>query len=50
MIDMGGPVDLQVVNEDGRPVVDIITERGWEEGLALLFPNAAVPGHKASKQ
>jgi ankyrin repeat protein len=48
LIDMGGPVDLQVVNEDGRPVIDIITERGWEEGLALLFPPG--PDHKASKQ
>jgi ankyrin repeat protein len=41
LIDMGGPVDLQVLNEEGRPVIDIVTERGWEEGLALLFPNAA---------
>jgi len=50
LIDMGGPVDLQVVNEDGRPVVDIVTERGWEEGLALLFPDAAPanPGSKAT--
>lgn len=43
-------MDLQVVNEDGRPVVDIVTERGWEEGLALLFPDAAPanPGSKAT--
>jgi ankyrin repeat protein len=41
LIDMGGPVDLQALNEEGRPVIDIVTERGWEEGLALLFPNAA---------
>jgi ankyrin repeat protein len=48
LIEMGGPVDLQAVNEEGRPVVDIVTERGWEEGLALLFPNA-VPGQKAKQ-
>ncbi|KAH8726309.1 ankyrin repeat-containing domain protein [Phaeosphaeriaceae sp. PMI808] len=41
LIEMGGPVDLQVQNEEGRAVLDIVTERGWEEGLALLFPNAA---------
>lgn len=41
LIDMGGPVDLQVTDESGRAVIDIVTERGWEEGLALLFPNAA---------
>ncbi|KAJ4380268.1 hypothetical protein N0V86_004578 [Didymella sp. IMI 355093] len=40
MIDMGGSVDLQAIDESGKPVVDIVTERGWEEGLALLFPNA----------
>lgn len=38
LIEKGGPVDLQAVDETGRPVVDIVTERGWEEGLALLFP------------
>jgi ankyrin repeat protein len=48
LIEMGGPVDLQAVNEEGRPVIDIITERGWEEGLALLFPNA-VTGQKAKQ-
>ncbi|KAI8935653.1 hypothetical protein NX059_007177 [Plenodomus lindquistii] len=41
LIDMGGPVDLQLTDETGRAVIDIVTERGWEEGLALLFPNAA---------
>jgi ankyrin repeat protein len=40
LIEKGGPVDLQVTDESGRPVVDIVTERGWEEGLSLLFPNA----------
>jgi ankyrin repeat protein len=48
LIDVGGPVDLQAVNEEGRPVIDIVTERGWEEGLSLLFPNA-VPGQKAKQ-
>ncbi|KAJ4340463.1 hypothetical protein N0V87_002447 [Didymella glomerata] len=46
MIDMGGSVDLQAIDESGKPVVDIVTERGWEEGLALLFPNAT-PAAKA---
>jgi ankyrin repeat protein len=41
LIDMGGSVDLQAIDESGRPVIDIVTERGWEEGLALLFPNAS---------
>jgi len=39
LIEKGGSVDLQAIDESGRPVVDIVTERGWEEGLALLFPN-----------
>jgi ankyrin repeat protein len=39
LIDMGGPADLQAVDESGRPVIDMVTERGWEEGLALLFPS-----------
>ena len=49
LIDMGGPVDLQTLNEEGRPVIDIVTERGWEEGLALLFPNAAPTTQKAKQ-
>ncbi|KAF2793621.1 ankyrin [Melanomma pulvis-pyrius CBS 109.77] len=40
LIDKGGPVDLQAKDESGRPVIDIVTERGWEEGLSLMFPNA----------
>ncbi|KAK7188304.1 ankyrin repeat domain containing protein [Paraphaeosphaeria sporulosa] len=40
LIEKGGSVDLQAINEDGRPVIDLVSERGWEEGLALLFPNA----------
>ncbi|KAJ4317058.1 hypothetical protein N0V94_005133 [Neodidymelliopsis sp. IMI 364377] len=47
LIDMGGSVDLQAIDESGRPVIDIVTERGWEEGLALLFPNATTPPPKA---
>lgn len=39
LIEKGGSVDLQAMNEEGRPVVDLVSERGWEEGLALLFPN-----------
>ncbi|KAI1607393.1 Arp Ankyrin repeat [Pyrenophora tritici-repentis] len=39
LIDMGGEADLQAVDESGRAVVDIVTERGWEEGLRLLFPD-----------
>ena len=48
LIEMGGTPDLQALNEEGRPVIDIVTERGWEEGLALLFPNAA-PNQKAKQ-
>ncbi|KAJ6193299.1 ankyrin repeat-containing domain protein [Bipolaris maydis] len=40
LLDMGGPPDLQALDESGRAVIDIVTERGWEEGLGLLFPNA----------
>ena len=43
LIDMGGPPDLQLKDEAGRAVIYIVTERGWEEGLALLFPNATTP-------
>jgi ankyrin repeat protein len=41
LIDMGGLVDLQAIDESGRPVIDIVTERGCDECLALLFPNAS---------
>lgn len=41
LIELGGTVDLQALDESGKPVIDIVTERGWEEGLALLFPNAS---------
>jgi ankyrin repeat protein len=40
LIEKGGSVDLQAIDENGRPVIDLVSERGWEEGLALLFPNA----------
>ncbi|KAF2714525.1 ankyrin [Pleomassaria siparia CBS 279.74] len=40
LIEKGGLVDLQAMDDSGRPVIDIVTERGWEEGLALMFPNA----------
>ena len=44
IIEKGGSIDLQAIDESGRPVVDIVTERGWEEGVALLFPNARDSG------
>ncbi|KAJ4982927.1 ankyrin repeat domain containing protein [Stagonosporopsis vannaccii] len=43
LVSLGGPVDLQAVDETGRPVVDIIGDRDWEEGLALLFPKSSSP-------
>ncbi|KAJ8118824.1 hypothetical protein OPT61_g266 [Boeremia exigua] len=43
MVSLGGPVDLQAVDETGRAVVDIVGDREWEEGLALLFPKSASP-------
>ncbi|KZM24118.1 uncharacterized protein EKO05_0005089 [Ascochyta rabiei] len=41
LVSLGGPVDLQAVDETGRPVIDIVGDRDWEEGLALLFPKSA---------
>ena len=49
LIDMGGSVDLQAIDESGKPVIDIVAERGWEEGLALLFPNATGPATRAKQ-
>ncbi|KAF9697375.1 hypothetical protein EKO04_004633 [Ascochyta lentis] len=43
LVSLGGPVDLQAVDETGRPVIDIVGDRDWEEGLALLFPKSASP-------
>lgn len=37
LVEKGGGVDLQATDESGRQVVDIMTERGWEESLTLLF-------------
>lgn len=41
LVSLGGPVDLQAVDETGRPVIDIVGDRDWEEGLALLFPRSS---------
>ncbi|KAH7357495.1 ankyrin repeat-containing domain protein [Pyrenochaeta sp. MPI-SDFR-AT-0127] len=46
LVSMGGTVDLQAVDENGRPVIEIVKDRDWEEGLALLFP-APTPSPKA---
>ncbi|KAJ4337123.1 hypothetical protein N0V95_008419 [Ascochyta clinopodiicola] len=43
LVSLGGPVDLQAVDETGRPVIDIVGDRNWEEGLALLFPKSSSP-------
>lgn len=43
LVSLGGPVDLQAVDETGRPVIDIVGDRDWEEGLALLFPKSSSP-------
>lgn len=43
LISMGGPVDLQAVDESGRPVIDVVGDRDWEEGLAMLFPKSSSP-------
>jgi len=39
LIEKGGPVNLQATDESGQTVLEIVTERGWEEGLALMFPS-----------
>ncbi|KAF2098228.1 ankyrin [Rhizodiscina lignyota] len=39
LVEKGGPVDLQVKDDSGRAVIDVVTERGGEEALTLLFPN-----------
>ena len=39
LIEKAGPVDLQARDETGQTVLEIVTERGWEEGLALMFPS-----------
>ena len=46
LVSLGGPVDLQAVDETGRPVIDIVGDRDWEEGLALLFPKSSSPKGK----
>lgn len=40
LLEMGGPADMYAEDEEGRKVIEIATELGWEEGLTLLFPNA----------
>ena len=47
LVSLGGPVDLQAVDETGRPVIDVVGERDWEEGLALLFPKSSSPKGRA---
>jgi ankyrin repeat protein len=36
LVKKGGPADLQAKDESGRPVIDIVTERGWDEAVTIL--------------
>lgn len=47
LISLGGPVDLQAEDETGRPVIDVVGDRDWQEGLALLFPKSSSPKSKS---
>ena len=37
LIEKGGGVNLEATDESGRPVIDIVTERGWDEAVTLLL-------------
>ncbi|EXJ90959.1 hypothetical protein A1O1_04066 [Capronia coronata CBS 617.96] len=37
LVELGGGVDLQVTDESGRTVMDIVNERGWEEAVNILI-------------
>lgn len=37
LVERGGGVDLQVKDESGRTVMDIVNERGWEEAVTILM-------------
>jgi ankyrin repeat protein len=39
LIDLGNGVDLDIRDESGRTVKEIVTERGWDEACELLFPS-----------
>jgi ankyrin repeat protein len=38
LIEKGNGVDLNVKDESGRTVKEIVSERGWDEACTLLFP------------
>ncbi|KAL2428139.1 hypothetical protein ABEF91_007309 [Exophiala dermatitidis] len=39
LVEQGGGVDLQVKDESGRTVMDIVNERGWDEAVTILMGN-----------
>ncbi|EXJ92782.1 hypothetical protein A1O3_01334 [Capronia epimyces CBS 606.96] len=36
LVERGGGVDLQVTDESGRTVMEIVNERGWDEAVTIL--------------
>lgn len=42
LISKAGPVDLQAMDdESGKPLIELVRDKGWEEGLAMLTRHAA---------
>jgi ankyrin repeat protein len=42
LVEKGGPVDLNVTDDDGKPVKEILVERGWSES-SILVPSKEEP-------
>ncbi|RMZ82971.1 hypothetical protein DV737_g1835, partial [Chaetothyriales sp. CBS 132003] len=41
LVDHGGAVDLEVKDESGRTVMEIVEERGWDEAVDILLGDKA---------
>ena len=39
LLEKGGGANLEVTDESGKPIIDIVTERGWDEAVTLLLGN-----------
>jgi ankyrin repeat protein len=40
LVTKGGGADLNATTDEGRTVMDIVTERGWDEAIGILLSNS----------
>jgi ankyrin repeat protein len=43
LLEKGNALDLEVVDDDGKTIREVVVERGWAEAIPLLFPQPKPP-------